>query len=200
LGLVAKLAQPGGNLTGISSLTLELVPKRLEVLKTLAPSLRRVWVIHYVYDTTFIVAGTKAAQVAPRLRLDLVSRAVINSAQLGEIVQEIRPGDGMLAPDINTLNIPAIILEASLKSRIPAVFPADLWVREGGLLSYGADYYAQGVQAARLAARILRGARPHDLPVEGADKIDLTVNLNTIRRLGLTVPRKILVRADKVIR
>jgi putative ABC transport system substrate-binding protein len=200
VGIVTKLAQPGGNLTGISSLTLELVPKRLEALKTLAPTLRRVWAIFYAYDSTAIVAGMKAAQAAPRLKLELVSRTVVSSDQLRQILRELRQGDGLLAPAIDTLDIPAVILEASLESRIPAVFPAELWVDQGGLVSYGPDYHAQGVQAARLVARILRGARPQDLPVEGADKIDLTVNLKTVKRLGLTVPRKILIRADKVIR
>ena len=200
MGIVTKLAQPGGNLTGISSLTLELVPKRLEALKMLAPTLRRVWVIHDLYDETSIVAFVRAQQAAPRLKLELVARAVDSSQQLRQALHELRRGDGLLATDTGTLEIPAGILEASLASRIPAVFPADLWVGQGGLLSYGPDYHAQGVQAARLVARILRGTRPQDLPVEGADKIDLTVNLKTVKSLGLTVPRKILTRADKVIR
>ena len=200
MGIVTKLAQPGGNLTGISSLTLDLVPKRLEVLKTLAPTLRRVWVIYDLYDETAIVAFVRAQQAAPRLKLELVPRAVVSSQQLRQALHELRPGDGLLAPDIDTLDIPAGILEASLASRIPAVFPADLWLGHGGLLSYGPEYHAQGVQAARLVARILSGTRPQDLPVEGADKIDLTVNLKTVERLGLTAPRKILIRADKVIR
>lgn len=200
MGIVTKLAQPGGNLTGISSLTLELVPKRLEALKKLVPTLRRVWVIYDLHDETAIVAFARAQQAAPGLKLELVPRAVESTHQLRQTLRELRPGDGLLAPDIDTLEIPAGILEASLASRIPAVFPADLWVGRGGLLSYGPDYHAQGVQAARLAARILRGTRPQDLPVEGADKIDLTVNLKTVNHLGLTVPRKILIRADKVIR
>ncbi len=200
MGIVTKLAQPGGNVTGISSLTLELVPKRLEALKTLAPTLRRVWVIHDHYDETSLVAFAKAQQVAPRLKLELVARAVDSSQQLRQTFHELRPGDGLLAPDIDTLEIPAAILQASLESRVPAVFPADLWLGHGGLISYGPDYHGQGVQAARLGARILRGTRPQDLPVEGADKIDLTVNLKTVKLLGLTVPRKILMRADKVIR
>jgi putative ABC transport system substrate-binding protein len=80
------------------------------------------------------------------------------------------------------------------------VFSASLYVEHGGLASYGADFRAQGVQAARLVAKILRGARPADLPVEGADKIDLAVNAKTARLLGLTVPRKVLFRADVVLR
>jgi putative ABC transport system substrate-binding protein len=76
------------------------------------------------------------------------------------------------------------------------VFGTALWVGHGGLISYGPDYYAQGVQAAALVAKIVRGAAPQDLPVVGAEKIDLAVNLKTAEQLGLTVPRKILLRAD----
>ena len=91
------------------------------------------------------------------------------------------------------------MLETSLSARIPVVFQSAFWSGFGALVSYGSDYYAEGFQAARLVAKILRGARPQDLPVEGANKIELTVNLKTARGLGLTIPREILLRADKVI-
>jgi putative ABC transport system substrate-binding protein len=102
----------------------------------------------------------------------------------------------VLAPDGSNPDLPIAIIERSLALRIPAIFGTALWVGYGGLMSYGPDYYAQGVQAAALVAKILRGARPQDLPVEGAEKIDLAVNLKTAELLGLTVPRKILLRAD----
>jgi putative ABC transport system substrate-binding protein len=195
-GIVAALARPGGNLTGISSLTTELVPKRLEALKTLVPAVRRVWSIYHASDPTSIAAGRKAEDAALRLGLTLLARPVRTPEALERLLQEIRPGDALLPPDIATMDIPAVLLEVSLNSRIPAVFPASLWVGHGGLVSYGSDYYAQGVQAARLVAKVLRGARPEDLPVEGADKIDLAVNLKTAALLGVTVPRKVLLRAD----
>ena len=195
-GIVAKLARPGGNLTGVSSLTTELVPKRLEALKTLIPRLRRVWAIYYAGDPSSLAAIRKAEDAAPRLGLAPVARPVRTPEELERALQEIRPGDALLPPDVATLDIPAVLLEVSLTARIPAVFPASLWVGHGGLVSYGSDYHAQGVQAARLVAKILRGARPEDLPVEGADKIDLAVNLKTAALLGVTVPRKVLLRAD----
>jgi putative ABC transport system substrate-binding protein len=195
-GIVTKLAQPGGNLTGISSLTTELVPKRLEALKTLVPTLRRVWAIYHATDPSSMAAVRKADEAAPRLGLTVVPRPVHIPAELERAFQDIRPGDALLPPDIATLDIPAAILEVSLSSRVPAAFPAALWVSHGGLVSYGSDYHAQGIQAARLVAKILRGARPQDLPVEGADKIDLAVNLKTAALLGLSVPRKVLLRAD----
>jgi len=199
-GIVTSLARPGGNLTGISNLTIELTPKRLEVLKTLVPGLRRVWFIYYGGDLTDSAALVSALQAAPRLKVELLPRTVIEPAQLAAVLAEIKPGDGLLSPYIDTLDIPATILEASLVSRIPAVFPAALWVGHGGLVSYGPDFHAQGVQAARLVVKVLRGARPRDLPVEGADKIDLAINVKTAAQLGLNVPRKLLLRADTIRR
>jgi len=199
-GIVRQLAHPGGNVTGVSSLTTELVPKRIETLQKLVPAVRRVWAIYDAGDPSSVAAARKAQEAGPRLRLGVVDRPVRTPEELERALKELRPGDALVPPDIATMDIPAVILEASLAARIPAVFPAALWVGHGGLVSYGPDYYAQGVQAARLVAKILRGARPQDLPVEGADKIDLAVNLKTANLLGLSVPRKVLLRADRLQR
>ncbi len=199
-GMVASLARPGGNLTGISNLSSELTPKRLEVLKTLVPGLRRAWFIFYGADATDRAALLKTLEAAARLNVQVVAPTVDDAAQLARVLAGLQPGDGLLAPFIDTLDIPAAILETSLATRVPAVFPAALWVGHGGLVSYGPDFHAQGVQAARLVAKILRGARPRDLPVEGAEKIDLAVNLKTAAQLGIPVPRKILLRADTIQR
>ena len=200
VGMVTQLAHPGGNVTGVSNLTTELVPKRIEILQKLVPAVQRIWTIYYAGDPSSVAAARKAQEAGPRLKLRVVERPVRTAEELEWALKELRPGDALLPPDIATMDIPAVILEASLAARIPAVFPAALWVGYGGLVSYGPDYYAQGVQAARLVAKILRGARPQDLPVEGADKIDLAVNLKTANLLGLTVPRKVLLRADRLRR
>jgi putative ABC transport system substrate-binding protein len=198
--IVTQLAHPGGNVTGVTSLTTELVPKRIETLQKLVPSLLRVWAIYYADDPSSVAAARKAHDAGPRLGLRVLDRPVRTTEELELALKQLQPGDALLPPDIATMDIPAVILEASLASRIPAVFPAALWVSHGALVSYGPDYYAQGIQAARLVAKILRGARPRDLPVEGADKIDLAVNLKTASLLGLTVPRKMLLRADRLER
>jgi putative ABC transport system substrate-binding protein len=195
-GIVGKLAQPGGNVTGVSSLQTELVAKRLEVLKTLAPTVRRVWLIYYQVDlgTTPMIA--KALEAAERMKLEISPRGVLDADALKRVLGEIRRGDAVLAPEGSNPDLTVAIIDRSLALRVPVVFGTALWVGYGGLLSYGPDYYAQGIQAAALVAKILRGARPQDLPVEGAEKIDLAVNLKTAELLGLTVPRRILFRAD----
>jgi ABC-type uncharacterized transport system substrate-binding protein len=199
-GIVRTVAKPGGNVTGISSLTTELAAKRLEILTVLAPKTRRVWAIHYGDDPSSIAAIWRAEEAAKKLHVELLARAVYTAEQLQYAIKSVRPGDGLLPPDVGTLDVPAVLLELSISSHIPAVFATSLWVGHGGLVSYGSDYYAEGAQAARLVAKILRGAPPGDLPVEGTDKIDLAVNLKTASALGLVVPRKILLRADTIRR
>jgi putative ABC transport system substrate-binding protein len=198
-GFVKEIANPGGNLTGVSSLHTELVPKRLEVLKAMVPSLRRVWAIYYASDPSSLVAVKKAQEAAPLLRLELVTRAVQTPGELARALKGLRPGDGLLPPPIATLDIPDQMLQASLSARLPIVFGSAFWTDYGALVSYGTDYYADGRQAARLVTKILRGERPQDLPVEGTNKIELIINLKTARMLGVTIPRELLLRAEKVI-
>jgi len=188
------------NITGVSSLSIKLGPKRLEMLKRMAPATRRVWVIYPAADATAMAGVEDLKNAATRLDLEIVSRPVWSAEEVSRAFESLRPGDGLLAPENDTFDIPALILETSLRKRIPAIFPTELWVRRGGLVSYGADYYAQGLQAARLVVKVLQGARPEDLPIEGADRIDLGVNLKTAALFGLTVPRKILLRAEMVER
>jgi putative ABC transport system substrate-binding protein len=197
-GVVAKLAHPGGNVTGVSSLTAELMAKRLEVLKALFPGVKRVWFIHDETDPTGAVALTRGIDAAQRLRIGFVPIGVADAARVNGALDKVEPGDALLAPDQDGFDISVAVLEKSLAARVPAVFPSSLWIEHGGLASYGPDYYAQGVQAAPLVAKLLRGAKPEDLPVQAADKIILSVNLKTAGLLGLAVPRKLLLRADSI--
>lgn len=197
-GIVSAVAQPGGNLTGVSSLSTELAPKRVEILKAIVPGLRRVWAVYHPDDSSSVAAARKAQEVAPRLKLEVVAQPVRSPEDVAQYLKSLRPGDGLLSPPALTMNIPGLLLDVHLFSKVPAVFFAAFWVQAGALVSYGSDFYAEGAQAARLVARILRGAQPRDLPVEDADRIELAVNLKTARALGLTVPREILARADHV--
>lgn len=199
-GVVTDLAQPAGNLTGIAGGATQIVAKRIEILRTLMPKLRRVWFIYRAGDPTDAAAVAAADQAAKHLKVELRARSVESADQLRRTLFEVRPGDALLSPEMDALDITAAILDKSLKSRVPAVFPTAHWVARGGLVSYGPDLYAQGVQAAGVVARILRGTRPQDLPIESADNIALAINLETARLLALDVPRKILFRADVIQR
>jgi len=196
-GLVREIAHPGGNVTGVSSLSTELAPKRVEILKALVPGLRRVWAIYYAGDPSALAGVRRAQEAAPFLKLELVARPVSTAEEMARALKALRPGDGLLAPGSPTLDIPGQIAE--LSTRVPSVFPAAFWVRHGVLVSYGSDYFAEGRQAARLVTKILQGARPQNLPVEGSNTIELAINVKTAKALGLVIPQTLLLRANHVI-
>ena len=190
------MPSPGGNVTGVSSLQTELVAKRLEVLKTLTPTVRRVWLIYYGVDLGTTPMIGKALEAAQRMNLEVMRKGVLDVGELKRVLREVRRGDAVLAPEGSNPDLTVAIVEQSLALASPDRLRDGALVGYGGLMSYGPDYYAQGVQAAALVAKIRRGARPQDLSVEGAEKIDLAVNLKTADLFGLSVPRKILLRAD----
>jgi putative ABC transport system substrate-binding protein len=128
-----------------------------------------------------------------------VAQAVRTPEELVDRLKTLRPGDGLLSPPSVMMNIPGVLLDLQLMRKWPALFYNSFWAQAGALVSYGSDPYAEGVQAARLVARILRGERPQDLPVEAVNKIELAINLKTARSLGVSVPRDILIRAERVI-
>ena len=200
LSIVKTTAHPGGNLTGISSRTAELASKRLEMLKTLAPGTRRVRYVYHAGDVTDSAVFGELSGIASKLGVEVAAKAVNDAAQLAQAMQEIRPGDALFAPSSNTLDIPVAVHQAALALHVPVIFPTAIWVSHGALASYGSDLRAEGVQAARLVAKILRGAKPADIPVEGAEQIGLALNLKAAALLGTPIPRKLLFRANAVYR
>ena len=193
---VRSLARPGANVTGVSSLQTELMAKRLEVLRTLVPTVRRVWLLYYGADLSTAPMLNRTLEAAQAMRLEIVPRGVLKGAELAAVLRDVRRDDAVLVPESSDPDLVIAIIGRALALRLPSVFGTALWVGHGGLISYGPDYYAQGVQAAGLVAKIARGAAPQDLAVVGAEKIELALNLKTAELLGVTVPRKILLRAD----
>src|SRR5262245_17629653 len=207
-GIVRAVAHPGGNVTGVSGLETELAPKRLEILKALAPTVHRVWAVHHVDDPSAAAAARGAQEAAPRLGVEVVARSVRTAEELATTLKGILHGDGLLAPYDTILDIPGQMFVASLWARLPVIYPVAFWARAavpgasesglGGLAAYGSDYEAEGLQAARLVAKVLRGATPRDVPVEGA-QVHFVINLKTAKALRLTIPLSILARADEII-
>jgi len=200
-GLVKSFARPGGNITGIADLEVELISKRMEILREIVPGLKRLLV---VYDATNPDAVSKLEAhrgAAKPLGLTLVEKPVRTEDEARTAISAARKGevDGIFAPRSLSLNIPGLILELASKRSIPAIFQDAFFVERDGLASYAANTYEVGRQAARLADRIFKGARPADLPVEQPTKFDLVVNVKTAKALGLTIPQSVLLRADHVI-
>jgi putative ABC transport system substrate-binding protein len=200
-GLVRSLARPGGNVTGVADLDAELGPKRMEIFRELVPGLKRVLFPYDAGDPTIVsqLDGYRAA--ARRLGVSLIekpvrtqdeARAVLASVQKGEV-------DGILSPRFLSLNIPGFIIEAGARRAIPTMLHASFHVEQGGLASYASNLYEVGRQAARLVDKIIKGAKPADIPVEQATRFELVINLKTAKALGLTVPQSLLLRADKLI-
>ena len=197
-GLVASMARPGGRLTGVSDLFADLVAKRLELARELLPNLRRVLMVYDVQDVKSAAGARRAQEIAPQLKLPVVTRGVRTHEEAVRELQTAGARDVILAPSSNNLEITALVLNLNLYVVAPAIFTSSFWVQGGGVASYGVDFVAEGAQAARLVARILRGARPEDLPVEGANKIELAINRKTAQAFGLTIPTSLQVRADRI--
>ncbi|HEX9819439.1 MAG TPA: ABC transporter substrate-binding protein [Methylomirabilota bacterium] len=200
-GLVKSFARPSGNITGIADLELELVPKRMEIFRELLPALKRVLL---VYDATNAVAVSRLQvhrDAAHRLGLTLVERPVRTEDEARSVISGIRKGevDGIFSPRLLSLNVPGVILEIAPKRALPTMFDDSFYVERGGLACYAANLYGLGHQAARLVDKILKGARPGDVPIEQPTKFELAINLKAAKALGITIPQSILVRADRVI-
>ncbi|MGC2414943.1 MAG: ABC transporter substrate-binding protein [Stellaceae bacterium] len=205
LGFVKSLARPGGNITGFSSFDAPLMGKWLQLLKEVAPSVTRVAVI-FNPDTAiraYAQSFNRALAAAGRsLGLTVTLAPVRDDAAIeAAIATEARePGGGLLTlPDSFNGAHRAVIIAAAVQHGLPLMGIADLFSRDGALLSYAFDPVEVHVQAASYIDRILRGASPADLPVQYPTKFSLIVNLKTAKALGLTVPQSILQRAHEVI-
>ena len=199
-GHIARLARPGGNLTGVSLLQTELPAKRLEVLKDLLPKLRRAGVLADVSSTGQLQV-TRAT--APRLGVELVvhefSRAPYDFDAAFAAFKHAKV-DALLALGSGYF-VPArkLIPQLALQHRLPSLFHNALWAEQGGLLSYGANFSEGFRSAADLVAKVLNGANPGELPMEQSTIIEMVLNLKTARALKLVIPEAIRLRADRVI-
>jgi putative ABC transport system substrate-binding protein len=204
-GLVASLARPGGNITGLASLSPELNTKRLEVLKDTIPKLARVGFLR--------AAG---AAIGSDLQLkELMPAALALKLQLEEIETEADPkGLESAFQAAKQKQFDAVMTQANrqfsterkrivglaVKYRVPAIYPDKEFVNEGGLMSYGADFDDLFRRAAVYVDKILKGAKPADLPVQQATKFEFMINLKAAKQIGLTIPANVLERANQVIK
>jgi putative tryptophan/tyrosine transport system substrate-binding protein len=204
-GLVASLARPGGNITGNSGLSPELITKMLEILKDAVPKLARVGLLRGSaagVATDLQMKELRPAAVALKLKLEEIEtqpdakslESAFNTAkqkQVGAIM--VNPGRRFAAERKR-------IVELAGKYRLPAIYFSKEYVDEGGLMSYGVDYDDLFRRAAVYVDKILKGAKPADLPVQQATKFEFVINLKAAKEIGLTIPPDVLARANKVIK
>jgi putative ABC transport system substrate-binding protein len=201
-GLVDGLARPGGNLTGLSELSTELSAKRLEILKDAVPGLTRVAMLWNAADLGMTLRYRAAEDAARVLGVKVQTLGVREPNDFDHAFAEMtreRPDAILMVSDALTILNRKRILDFASANRLPAIYELKALVREGGLMSYGPNQGAMGERAADLVARILRGARPADLPLEQPTRFEFVINLKTARALGLDVPPTLLARADEVI-
>jgi putative tryptophan/tyrosine transport system substrate-binding protein len=201
-GLVASLARPGGNVTGNSGLTFELDTKRLEILKDVVPKLARVGLLRLPSGTDSQLKEIRPAAVALKLKLEEIETQAdakgLESAF--QIAKQKQVGAIMTATSRIFFAERKRIVELAGKHRLPAIYFQKEFVDEGGLMSYGADYTDLYRRAAVYVDKILKGAKPADLPVEQPTKFEFIINLTTAKQIGLTIPPDVLSRANRVIK
>ena len=199
-GVFASLAHPGGNITGISALASDLWPKRLELLKEIFPKLSRVAMVWNKGNAGMNLEAKATQEVAGPLGVTLQDRGVIDANELDvvfAVMTKDRP-DGFLAlmdPVLNSYR--KRIRDFLAENRLPAMFENKDWVEAGGLISYGASYSDAHRRAATLMDKILKGAKPADIPVEQPTRFELFINLKTAKQIGVTIPQTVLYRADR---
>jgi putative tryptophan/tyrosine transport system substrate-binding protein len=204
-GLIASLARPGGNVTGLSTLAPELNTKRLEILKDAFPNLSRVGILLGSRDsltTDLFVKELRPAATALNLKMEEIEtqpdakglESAFQTAKQKEV------GAIMVNPGRRFTAERKRIVELAGKYRLPAIYFSKEYVDEGGLMSYGVDFDDLFRNAAHYVDKILKGTKPGDLPVQQATKFEFVINLKAAKQIGLTIPPNVLARADKVIR
>jgi putative ABC transport system substrate-binding protein len=204
-GFVASLPRPGGNITGFGSLeTGSMASKWLELLTGIAPGIKRAAMMFNPETAPYIKSYVLPSfEVAARsLRVAPIAAPIHSDAEIEMVITELarEPGGGLLGMPDNFVEIHrALIISLAARNNVPAVYQTPVIARDGGLLSYGADFSDIFHRAARYVDSILRGAKPSELPVQLPTKYLMVINLKTAKALGLTVPPSILLSADEVI-
>ncbi|MEA2886246.1 MAG: hypothetical protein QOD11_606 [Bradyrhizobium sp.] len=199
VGIVANLARPGGNMTGVANFEPAMGGKWLEVLKETAPNLTRVGVLRV--PNTHVRILRSIQENAASSAVEIVDCPVLDEAGIRSAIAALaQPRTGLIVlPDPILANLRSVIFEMAAKQHHPAIYPFRSFTDDGGLLSYGINIAEQVRRSAYYVDRILKGARPGDLPVEAPTTFELVINLKTAKAMGLDVPATLLARADEVI-
>jgi putative ABC transport system substrate-binding protein len=201
--LVDDFVKPGGRLTGIHYPVKDLTAKRLEILKEMLPKLSRVLTLYDPKNKVAQEGAALARQEATRLGLKLIERHVNSADDVRKALQEIKTKEFdafFYIADALMVSQGQLIIDSARAKKIPTMFQEQSLVARGGLASYGQSYFEIGRLSAKYVHKVLGGAPPRDLKIETVDNVELAINLETAKMLGVTIPPQVLVRAQKVIR
>jgi putative ABC transport system substrate-binding protein len=202
-GIIDSFAKPGGRLTGVHYLVRDLTAKRLEILKEILPKLSRVLTFYDPGNRVPVESAKLGREEAKRLGLKFMERHVVTVEELKKALQALKAGEAdayFYTPDAMVVGHAQLIIDTAKAKKLATMFHEPSLVAKGALASYGQNYHEVGRASAKYVQRILNGAQPRDLRVETIENIELAINLQTARQLGLTIPPQVLARAKKVIK
>ncbi|MGQ0666199.1 MAG: ABC transporter substrate-binding protein [Nitrospiraceae bacterium] len=203
LGYVKSMERPGGNVTGVAGLSVQQAETRLKIFKEIVPTLRRVHIFYDIYNPISRGHFAIAEVAATRLGLHVAGHPIGNDKELKDSINRFKKQEGDAIYYDSDVLVPSqteIVFSVARQKKLPTMFGGPAWAARGSLAGYGPNYFEMGRQAASLVDKILKGARPGNLPVERAKKFDLFINLRTASIIGIKVPPEVLSRADNVIR
>ncbi len=201
-GLIASYASSQSNLAGISSYAAPLSGKRLEILKEIAPEIKRVLVLVEPHERVTEVSFQSLAEVAPKLGIELLRHDVTNKADIEQRLKALPRGavDAIYYLPSNLMRASLeLLIDKAKEDKIPLSVSDVSMVERGALVSYGTDLRRLGIQTARLVAKIMKGAKPSEMPIQTPEQLLLTVNLATAKTIGLDIPHSILERAERLV-
>jgi putative ABC transport system substrate-binding protein len=203
LGYVKSMERPGGNVTGVAGLSVQQAETRLKIFKEIVPTLRRVHIFYDIYNPISRRDFAIAEAATTRLGLHVAGHPIGNDKELKDSINRFKKQEGDAIYYDSDVLVPSqteMIFREARQKKLPTMFGGSAWAARGSLAGYGPNYFEMGRQAASLVDKILKGARPENLPIERAKKFDLFINLRTASIIGIKVPPEVLSRADNVIR
>ena len=201
-GLIESFAKPGGRLTGVNYISTELTAKRLEILKEILPRLRRVVVFYDPSNQNALNSAKLTREAARQLNVEIVERQVSSVEELRRDVMAFKAQTGdayFFTADAMVVSQAEFIIETAKAKKLPTMFHNPSLIAQGALVCYGVSYHEIGRLSAKYVQLVLTGTMPANLPVESFSRLELGLNLNTARELGITIPQSVLFRADNVI-
>jgi putative tryptophan/tyrosine transport system substrate-binding protein len=201
-GLIASYASSKNNVTGISTYSGPLTGKRLELLQEIAPGIKHILAVVATDERNAQLIFERLAETAQKLGIEVLRRDVTTREEIEQALRDTLPGSVEAIYHIPSFLVSAhieLLIQKAKQEKLPLIVHEDSMVDQGALVAYGADSRLMGVQAAKLVAKILKGAQPAEMPVQTPDKLILTINLSTAKGIALALPRNVLERTDRLV-
>ena len=200
--MIASYASSQNNLTGVSTYSGPLTGKRLELLREIAPEMKRILAVVAMNEANAQAAFERLAQVAQKLQIQVLRHDVTTREELEQVLSAMPPGSVEAMYHVPSFLVSAhidLLIQKARQEKPPLMVHEDSMVEQGALASYGANFRLMGAQTAKLVAKILKGTKPSEMPIQTPDKMLLTINLTTAKAIGLGLPLSVLERADRLV-